>query len=230
MYYIFYSWQSDESPKENRNYILKALKKVKKKFETKFCLDIIQATGREIGSIDISESIFSHIDRSDIFVCDITCMYTFKEKKSPNPNVFLELGYASSKLGWNRIICIVNSKFSQYKDLPFDIRNRRILEYSTSLKNNCLQQDLELIIEEIISKTGDPIQIQIDESSQNYFVPKFSCEDCIKALPREFIDYKFDKEFEFLDAKKQFFQFSKIKEVDPVWAEQIEMPNFFFRL
>ncbi|MBK8433268.1 MAG: hypothetical protein IPL28_19120 [Chloroflexi bacterium] len=50
-------------------------------------------------------------------------------RKSPNPNVLIELGYAASKLSWDNIICILNLAFGQIEELPFDLRSRRILTY-----------------------------------------------------------------------------------------------------
>lgn len=35
-----------------------------------------------------------------------------------NPNVLIELGYASSKLGWDRILCIHNLMYGKIEDLP----------------------------------------------------------------------------------------------------------------
>ncbi|KXL53770.1 hypothetical protein CLNEO_09960 [Anaerotignum neopropionicum] len=52
-------------------------------------------------------------------------------KKTPNPNVLLELGYAVNKIGWERVICVFNKIFGTINDLPFDLRNRRVLTYET---------------------------------------------------------------------------------------------------
>jgi hypothetical protein len=43
----------------------------------------------------------------------------------PNPNVMIELGYALSELGWERIIIVLNTATGDPDDLPFDLRNRR---------------------------------------------------------------------------------------------------------
>ena len=46
-------------------------------------------------------------------------------KRVPNPNVSLEMGYAAGRIGWDRIICVMNEAYGERKDLPFDVRNRR---------------------------------------------------------------------------------------------------------
>ena len=38
-------------------------------------------------------------------------------------------------LGWERIICICNIDFGDLNDLPFDLRNRRVIKYSLSKKD-----------------------------------------------------------------------------------------------
>ena len=51
-------------------------------------------------------------------------------KTSPNPNVLLELGYAAQSLGWDNVICIINTDFGAIDDLPFDIKHRRLTPFS----------------------------------------------------------------------------------------------------
>lgn len=50
-------------------------------------------------------------------------------KQIPNPNVLIELGVAIATIGWNRIILILNSEFSEVDKLPFDIERRRVSTY-----------------------------------------------------------------------------------------------------
>ncbi|MDM4014641.1 hypothetical protein [Roseiconus lacunae] len=37
----------------------------------------------------------------------------------------LELGYAAAKLGWDRIVLVMNERYGGVSKLPFDLRNRR---------------------------------------------------------------------------------------------------------
>ena len=48
---------------------------------------------------------------------------------TPNPNVLIELGYALKRLGWNYIVMIFNTAFGNVKDLPFDLRMKRVITY-----------------------------------------------------------------------------------------------------
>lgn len=133
-YTVFYSWQSDIDNKLNRNFIQDALEKATKiisKTES-FSLDAVvdRDTSGIPGSPSIVESITGKIAKSDVFVCDISIINASgSERKTPNPNVLFELGYASAILGWERIILIQNAEFGGPEMLPFDLRGRRVLQY-----------------------------------------------------------------------------------------------------
>ncbi|MFG0592239.1 TIR domain-containing protein [Myroides odoratimimus] len=134
-YTIFYSWQSDLSNNHNRSFILSALEKASRIFsqDKKFNVDTVidRDTYGLVGSPSIVESITGKIAKSDIFVCDISIINKEQDgRKTPNPNVLYELGYASAILGWERIIMIQNTAYGNIEDLPFDLRGRRILQYS----------------------------------------------------------------------------------------------------
>ena len=51
---------------------------------------------------------------------------------SPNPNVLEELGYAAAVIGWDNIICFMNTDYGKKSDLPFDLAQHRISSYSTT--------------------------------------------------------------------------------------------------
>src|SRR5262249_43548264 len=64
------------------------------------------------------------------FVCDVSCINGDKGgRPTPNPNVLIELGYAASALGWDRIILVLNEVFGPVEDLPFDLRVKRTIRY-----------------------------------------------------------------------------------------------------
>lgn len=125
---IFYSWQSDLP--QTRTAIKTAIINATQQYSN---VSVIEATSNRTGSPDIVDSLLEHIDGADLFIADITPIYSFIKngivKRSPNPNVLIELGYASKTIGWNRIICVVDGETS---DLPFDISLHRI----TRLNNN----------------------------------------------------------------------------------------------
>jgi len=138
---IFYSWQSDLPNKTNWGFIedciVSSTKELKKIQPVPININIDRATREETGSPDITESIFSKISNSSVFIADISIVNNFwlnkKGRKTPNPNVLIELGYAARTIGWEKIICIFNTDYGKLSDLPFDLRNRRIMPYS--LKN-----------------------------------------------------------------------------------------------
>lgn len=138
---IFYSWQSDLPNNTNRGFlesvIEKAIKDIgrDKNFEIEPSLD--RDTKGVPGAPNISHTILEKIKTCDVFVADISIVTGDKEKNqrlSPNPNVLIELGYAVSILGWEKIILICNEIYGKGEDLPFDIRQHRRIAY-------CLQPD-----------------------------------------------------------------------------------------
>lgn len=170
---IFYSWQSDSDQDCNLKAIRNALRLASGNIEgemddIKLILD--EATRDTAGSPDISATLFQKISSSDIFISDITTInHEFKDlpKKTSNPNVLIELGYAVATLGWGRIIMLFNKSFGQFpQDLPFDISKRRISDYSISSKKDHngigeLKQLLKVAVKTIIEKNPlKPNQIQ----------------------------------------------------------------------
>lgn len=76
--------------------------------------------------------MFEKIDRSDMFLADVTLVGKIKplkeggkRKRTPNPNVMTEMGYAAARMGWERVICVMNEYYGCREDLPFDIESKR---------------------------------------------------------------------------------------------------------
>jgi hypothetical protein len=159
---IFYSWQSDIDRKINKSFIFVALKKAVEKIKKEANLDIEidQATRNEPGTPDITDTIFKKIDECAIFVADISFINgRTAKRRTPNPNVLLELGYAIKKLGFQKIILIFNNEFGMVEKLPFDINHRRLMQYKFNasidrkVALNNLAEDLENAILLIDRKT-----------------------------------------------------------------------------
>lgn len=126
---IFYSWQSDI--KVSRNFISDCLDKLRKKMKDIVLCDIDRDTQGLAGAPDIGDSIYEKIDSADIFIADVTIINRdFVGRKTPNPNVMIELGYAIKSLGWDRIILLYNKDFGEIEELPFDINHRRITSFT----------------------------------------------------------------------------------------------------
>lgn len=129
---IFNSWQSD-TPYNSKG-IRAALREASNKLESLISglhIKNDEATSNQVGSLHIPNAILKNISNADLFVVDLTTVgATFdKTKKLQNPNVLIELGYAVSQLGWDRIIILFNKEFGEFKDLPFDIEKRSCLDF-----------------------------------------------------------------------------------------------------
>jgi hypothetical protein len=151
---IFYSWQSDLPNNSNWTFIENCLSlatKELKALEPSIIIDIDRATRDDTGSPDITESIFTKITNSSVFVADISIVNGLSDgRKTPNPNVLIELGYAARTLGWEKIICICNTDFGGLDNLPFDLRNRRVIPYSLKDKN---KSDVKKSLANVIKKS-----------------------------------------------------------------------------
>ena len=164
MFKIFYSWQSDLPSNTNRNFIRQCINEAivfAKETET-IEAERDEATLGTTGSPDIVATIFSKIDECDLFIADVSLCYTEdqnKEKKSPNPNVLVELGYAIKVLGLERVICLCNTVYGE--DYPFDIEHNRLTKYSLSSgmnKQNAKNYIKNTIFENIVELRKQPIR------------------------------------------------------------------------
>ncbi len=135
---IFYSWQNDLDSKTHRYFIEKCLKKALADLEkdAAIYMSYDRDTKGINGSPDITATIFDKIDKCVLFVCDVSIVNSNANgRKMPNPNVLVELGYAASKLGWDRIICLFDGNTGDIEDLPFDLRQKRVTPFYPGRKN-----------------------------------------------------------------------------------------------
>lgn len=133
---IFWSWQSDAPDKCNRGFIRKALDAaVKELVEDAEILDSPRVeSGMEnvAGTPDVAQVMFDKIELSDIIVCDVSLVGQISPlqkgkgcKKVPNPNVMAEMGYGAGRMGWGRVICVMNEHYGTRAELPFDVQSKR---------------------------------------------------------------------------------------------------------
>lgn len=131
---IFYSWQSDLPNNTNRGFIEEALTLASGVIASD--LDIEPVIDRDTrglpGSPDIGQAIFAKIAESDLFVADVTLIDRAGERRTPNPNVLLELGYALCALTADRVLLVMNTVFGRVEELPFDLRTRRVITYQVT--------------------------------------------------------------------------------------------------
>lgn len=157
---IFYSWQSDLSGSKTRNIIQDAIKDAVKLLRDTVDIEADRDTKGEYGSPDIAQTIFSKIDDCDIFIADVSavCQYETTDKDGnkkvkymPNPNVMLELGYATHVVGWENVICVLNADYGSPEDMPFDIASRRLTPFST--KDGKSKGEIKRYIKGVIQDT-----------------------------------------------------------------------------
>ena len=131
---IFYSWQSDLPNKYNRNFIRDCIEKaVKEANRDDKCIEVDRDTNGIAGFPNIQQTILQKIERANIFIADISIVNKTilnKKRRMPNPNVLFELGFAVKALGWEHVVCVFNEDYGKIGDLPFDIRQHRIISYS----------------------------------------------------------------------------------------------------
>lgn len=144
---IFYSWQSDLPNNTNRSFIHTALEAAAKSVRNDQSLRVEPVIDRDTegvpGSPDISSTILGKIEMCQVFVCDVSLINieAVKSRPTPNPNVLIELGYAFSTLGQDRVLMLMNTTFGEPENLPFDLRLKRILQYSAAPEQSDRSQE-----------------------------------------------------------------------------------------
>jgi hypothetical protein len=133
---VFFSWQSDIRAAACRTLILQALEDAARTIANDEAIAIEPVVDRDTqnvpGAPDIGATILSKIDAAAVFVADVTIVgHTNSGKPTPNPNVLVELGYALKTLGWSRILLVQNTAFGPPEALPFDLRQKRAVVFSS---------------------------------------------------------------------------------------------------
>jgi hypothetical protein len=121
---LFYSWQSDTP--SNRGLIQKCIREALKAVPQ---FELETATRDALGSPDIASTILQKIDDSNMIIADVSIINSGSRKTRPvpNPNVTYELGYALKSLGEENVILVADKSTTNTANLPFDIRNRRMI-------------------------------------------------------------------------------------------------------
>jgi hypothetical protein len=166
---IFYSWQNDLEGKHNRGFIKDALEKVVRQLNVELSIEeperqvtLDHDTKGVPGTPDLANTIFDKIAESAVFVADVSFIAERAEnnKKVSNPNVLIELGYAFSKLGSDRVVCVMNTAYGKPDDLPFDLKHKRHpVQYSSAgdlkVAKEGLVKSLKAAIALIIRQEGN---------------------------------------------------------------------------
>jgi hypothetical protein len=131
---IFFSWQSDSPRPTNHSFIEDCLERAIKELKRDDDLKVEPVLDRDTrgvpGSPDIVSTIFDKIRQSQVFVADVSIINPGGTgRPTPNPNVLIDLGYALSCLGDERVVCVCNEASGSIENLPFDLRQKRVCKY-----------------------------------------------------------------------------------------------------
>jgi hypothetical protein len=161
---VFYSWQTD-SPEETNKKFLRDVIKV--------AVAMVSADGVLVdsprfesgmegvsGTPEVATVMFEKIDRCAIFIGDVSIVAQIppseeghEPKHIPNPNVSLELGYAAARIGWGRVICVMNEAFGRRDQQPFDVRNRRYpIDYTLDPKDMSQKEKVHKYLVDLMYK------------------------------------------------------------------------------
>jgi hypothetical protein len=140
---VFYSWQSDLDPRLGRNLVEAALTASVKALNVDGLIH--GRLDRDIqglsGTPDIVDAILEKIDIAEAFVAEVSITgATASGDPMSNANVMFELGYAVSRLSWNRIILVVNEAFG--RSLPFDLGGTRRWPIHFQAANTASPEDI----------------------------------------------------------------------------------------
>jgi hypothetical protein len=130
---VFFSWQSDTQPETGRQLIERALYRaaaaVAADTSIPYRPEVDQDTRGVPGAPAMVAAILGKIDACSVFVADVTLTFERpeRERKSPNPNVLLELGYALRRLGQHRVLLVLDTTNGGAEKLPFDLRGNRAI-------------------------------------------------------------------------------------------------------
>ena len=133
---VFYAWQSSLPEETHRRFIKRCLQSACANPQ-ELCPDVDellvdQDTQGLPGSPAVAAAILEKIKGCDVFVADVSMTRADSQggaRKTPNPNVMLELGYAVASRTWERVLCILNTATGSPEELPFDLRHHRIAKY-----------------------------------------------------------------------------------------------------
>ena len=157
---------------------MEALERATKAIQSDATLGVEPVVDRDTagvaGSPEIATTILQKITRAAVFVPDVSLVTSDEHlRQSPNPNVLVELGFAISQLGWDRIVMVMNTEFGEPQSLPFDLRGRPIVTYRYSGtsgqgkadERKLLEKTLTVAIGEIL-RQKEPLRGSADQTSR----------------------------------------------------------------
>jgi hypothetical protein len=193
---IFYSWQSDVLPRNNRNLIEDALKRAIKainkeaSFVNEFILD--RDTKGVLGAPIIAETVLDKVKKSSTFLADVTIIGKIDSGKAViNSNVSDRTRICFCDVTEGALILVFNLAYGRIEDLPFDLKHRRVMTYNLAEEATAeqrksarqqLQNDLEKALRQLFqSRSKPPDQTAKDQIAQRP-EPVFECDDYTRVV------------------------------------------------
>lgn len=167
---IFYSWQNDSPRKTNHDFIKECLKDAAKRIseESQKDVEVQDGVRGESGTPPLADTILKRIAAAQVYVADLSLAYEATGSKgirrSPNPNVTFEFGYAVAELSHARVIGVLNEYYGHPDNFPFDLQHLRwpiiynlAPDCSNSEREKCkkrLTAELEKAVKTVLSEKG----------------------------------------------------------------------------
>ncbi len=191
---IFYSWQSDLPSETHKDYLLSCLKDTLANVNSE--IEIISSARPEEfieldhdtkgvpGSPEIFSTIVQKIDQSDLFVADLSfvgqTLNFNNQKKMPNSNVLIELGYAQSALSSDRILLLLDTDNGKPSELPFDLRHKKIIAFCS--QHNNAEQERKRFVEDLTSEIKTAVSVYGERSTKRDLQKKPAYNDIVHVI------------------------------------------------
>ena len=192
---VFYSWQSDTPPENNRTFIERAIQEALNRLQSDAELEealrgstveLDSDTKGVAGSPPITDTILRKIENCAVFIADLTFVgksmdgltnASGEPRLFPNPNVLIEYGYSLRSHTHSKIIGVMNTAYGKPDDnsLPFDLRHMLWpLQYFYSESSGSTYSiQFEMLVQELVEKIGLILGNHISTpSSIDKFIPQ----------------------------------------------------------
>ncbi|HWJ40079.1 MAG TPA: hypothetical protein VNT29_03045 [Candidatus Limnocylindrales bacterium] len=178
---VFYCWQSDLPNSTNRGFIEDAIERALKALAREDIVvePIDRDTAGVPGAPEIAPTILRKIDDASIVVADVSIIGTINAETCANPNVLFEAGYAMGRSGFERLLLVMNTSYGAPEQLPFDLRQRRVLPYELREGDEkgparerlvgLLSHHLRLVIDSAPTRSAQPVSSVVQASQE--FLP-----------------------------------------------------------
>jgi hypothetical protein len=174
---VFYAWQGDTPESVNHYFIRDALQDAVLALNANLsideALDVDSDAQGNPGSAPVAETILKKIDACMIIVSDVTFVATIpatepdrKEKRFPNANVLIELGYARARHGHVGLVQVMNTHFGGPDLLPFDLGHlSRPIQFA--LTPNGTPEEKKRIRRELAGRLRRAIKTFLDDRARS---------------------------------------------------------------